>query len=73
MSQINISNLTFFLQRKYDTIFKHVSFCIDTQLEIGFIGRNGKGEETHFFTAYGENMTTAVNISSNVTFEQFSL
>ena len=58
MSQINISNLTFSYNGSYDAIFKHVSFCIDTNWKLGFIGRNGKGKQ-HFFTCLWENMTTA--------------
>ena len=46
MSQINISNLTFSYNGSYDAIFKHVSFCIDTNWKLGFIGRNGKGKTT---------------------------
>lgn len=44
MAQINIQNLTF----AYDdeTIFEDVSFQMDTDWKLGFIGRNGRGKTT---------------------------
>ncbi len=45
MSLINISNLTFNYDGSYDYIFKDVSFQIDTDWKLGFIGRNGKGKQ----------------------------
>ena len=70
MSQINISNLTFSYNGSYDTIFKHVSFCIDTNWKLGFIGRNGKGKTTFFHLLMGK-YDYSGHISSNVTFEYF--
>ena len=70
MSQINISNLTFSYNGSYDTIFKHVSFCIDTNWKLGFIGRNGKGKTTFFHLLMGK-YDYSGHISSNVTFEHF--
>ena len=46
MSQISISNLTFAYDGSYDTIFEDVSFQIDTDWKLGFIGRNGRGKTT---------------------------
>lgn len=46
MSLIKINNLTFSYQSNYDYIFKDVSFQIDTDWKLGFIGRNGKGKTT---------------------------
>jgi lincosamide and streptogramin A transport system ATP-binding/permease protein len=46
MSLINITNLTFAYEGSYDTIFKNVSFQIDTDWKLGFIGRNGRGKTT---------------------------
>ena len=54
----------------YDTIFKHVSFCIDTNWKLGFIGRNGKGKTTFFHLLMGK-YDYSGHISSNVTFEHF--
>lgn len=46
MSQINISKLTFAYEGSYDNIFQDVSFQIDTDWKLGFIGRNGRGKTT---------------------------
>ena len=46
MSQISVNNLTFSYEGSYDTIFENVSFSIDTDWKLGFIGRNGKGKTT---------------------------
>lgn len=46
MSQIHVSNLTFCYEGSFDNIFEEVSFSIDTNWKIGFIGRNGKGKTT---------------------------
>ena len=46
MAQINVSDLTFCYEGSFDDIFDHVSFSIDTDWKLGFIGRNGKGKTT---------------------------
>lgn len=46
MSQITVSNLTFCYEGSYDNIFEDVSFQIDTDWKLGFVGRNGKGKTT---------------------------
>lgn len=46
MSKISVSNLTFCYEGSFDNIFEQVSFCIDTDWKLGFIGRNGKGKTT---------------------------
>ena len=46
MSQINVSNLTFCYEGSFDNIFEDVSFSIDTDWKLGFVGRNGKGKTT---------------------------
>lgn len=46
MSQISVSNLTFSYDSSADTIFENVSFMIDTDWKLGFIGRNGRGKTT---------------------------
>lgn len=48
MSQIRVSDLTFSYETSYDNIFENVSFQIDTDWKLGFIGRNGKGKTTLF-------------------------
>ena len=46
MSMIRISNLTFNYDNQQQNIFENVSFIIDTDWKLGFIGRNGKGKTT---------------------------
>ena len=44
--QISIQNLTFAYEGSYDNIFEDVSFVIDTDWKLGFVGRNGRGKTT---------------------------
>ena len=46
MSLLQVSNLTFCYEGSFDNIFDEVSFSIDTNWKLGFIGRNGKGKTT---------------------------
>jgi len=46
MAQIQVTNVTFSYEGSYDAIFDNVSFLIDTDWKLGFIGRNGKGKTT---------------------------
>lgn len=46
MSQISVSNLTFSYDGSFDPVFSNVSFSVDTNWKLGFIGRNGKGKTT---------------------------
>ncbi len=46
MAQISINNLTFYYEGSFENIFENVSFSIDTDWKLGFIGRNGKGKTT---------------------------
>ncbi|MDE7199340.1 MAG: ATP-binding cassette domain-containing protein [Lachnospiraceae bacterium] len=46
MSQISVTNLTFSYEGSFDSIFENVSFSVDTDWKLGFIGRNGKGKTT---------------------------
>ncbi len=46
MSFINVSNVTFGYEESFENVFEHVSFQIDTNWRLGFIGRNGRGK-TH--------------------------
>ena len=47
MSMIKIENLTFSYPSSSDNIFENVSFQIDTDWKLGFVGRNGR-EKLHF-------------------------
>lgn len=46
MAQIHVTNLTYCYEGSFDNIFENVSFSIDTNWKLGFIGRNGKGKTT---------------------------
>lgn len=46
MSQISVNHLTFQYDGSMDNIFEDVSFSIDTNWKLGFLGRNGKGKTT---------------------------
>ncbi|MCM1155031.1 MAG: ATP-binding cassette domain-containing protein [Roseburia sp.] len=46
MARISVSDLTFCYEGSFDNIFEKVSFNIDTDWKLGFIGRNGKGKTT---------------------------
>ena len=46
MSLIQVSNLTFTYEDSFEPVFENVTFQIDTDWKLGFIGRNGKGKTT---------------------------
>ncbi len=54
LSQIQVSGLTFAYEGSYDNIFEDVSFRLDTDWKLGFIGRNGKGKTTFLKLLMGE-------------------
>lgn len=70
MSQINITDLTFRYDGSYDNIFENVSFCLDTDWKLGFIGRNGRGKTTFLRLLLGEYEYSG-SISASVDFEYF--
>ena len=40
MTMIKVENLTFSYPSSFDNIFENVSFQIDTNWKLGFVGRN---------------------------------
>ena len=70
MSQISVNDLTFYYDGSYDNIFEHVSFQIDTDWKLGFIGRNGRGKTTFLNLLMGKFEFTG-NIKSAVMFDYF--
>lgn len=70
MSMIHVSNLTFTYDGSHNNIFENVSFIIDTDWKLGFIGRNGKGKTTFLKLLLGKYEYHG-NITSNVSFEYF--
>ncbi len=70
MSQINVSNLTFCYEGSFDNIFEDVSFSVDTDWKLGFIGRNGKGKTT-FLNLLLKRYDYEGSISSSTVFDYF--
>lgn len=70
MSLIEVKNLTFAYDGSYDYIFDNVSFRLDTNWKLGFIGRNGRGKTTFLKLLMG-NLEYKGEILSNVSFEYF--
>ena len=46
MSMIQVSHLTFCYEGGMEPVFEDVSFRIDTDWKLGFVGRNGRGKTT---------------------------
>lgn len=70
MSQISVNNLTFSYEGSYDAIFEKVSFQMDTDWKLGFIGRNGRGKTTFLNLLMGKYEYTG-SITSHVPFDYF--
>ncbi len=70
MAQINVTNLTFCYEGSFDNIFENVSFHVDTDWKLGFIGRNGKGKTTFLNLLLGKYQYEG-NISTSVVFDYF--
>ena len=70
MAQISVNNMTFCYEGSYDNIFENVSFSIDTDWKLGFIGRNGKGKTT-FLRLLTGCCTYRGEINAPVKFEYF--
>ena len=70
MSMIKVSNLTFNYDNHPDNIFENVSFNIDTNWKLGFIGRNGKGKTTFLNLLLGKYEYQG-SIDTNTVFDYF--
>lgn len=70
MALINISQLTFSYDSSFDDIFHDVSFQIDTNWKLGFIGRNGRGKTTFLKLLMGEYEYKGT-ISADIEFDYF--
>ncbi|MDU2063300.1 MAG: ABC-F type ribosomal protection protein [Sporomusaceae bacterium] len=70
MSLISVSNVSFAYDGSYDNIFENVSFQIDTDWKLGFIGRNGRGKTTFLNLLLGK-FEYRGTITANVNFEYF--
>lgn len=70
MSIISVDNLTFCYDGSYDNIFENVSFKIDTDWRLGFIGRNGRGKTTFLNLLMGRYRYSG-SVSAAVSFDYF--
>lgn len=70
MAQINVTNLTFYYEGSFDNVFENVSFSIDTNWKLGFIGRNGKGKTTFLNLLLGKYEYKG-SISTSTVFDYF--
>lgn len=70
MSQISVNQLTFSYEGSFDNIFENVSFTIDTDWKLGFIGRNGKGKTTFLHLLLGRYPYRG-SISTSTVFDYF--
>lgn len=70
MSQITVNDLSFSYDTAYDMIFENVSFQIDTDWRLGFIGRNGRGKTTFLNLLMGKYEYRG-SITASVSFDYF--
>lgn len=70
MSLIKVEGLTFSYPSSFDNIFENVSFQIDTDWKLGFVGRNGKGKTTFLELLQGKHPFSG-KIYSSVGFDYF--
>ena len=70
MAQINVTNVTFGYENSFDNIFENVSFSLDTNWKLGFIGRNGKGKTTFLNLLLGKE-EYAGTIGTSTVFDYF--
>lgn len=70
MSVTKVENLTFSYPSGEDFIFRNVTFQIDTDWKLGFIGRNGRGKTTFLNLLQGKYLYSG-KIFSSVQFDYF--
>lgn len=70
MAQIQVTDVTFGYEGSADNIFEGVSFTVDTDWKLGFIGRNGKGKTTFLKLLMGEYEYQG-KISASMSFDCF--
>ena len=70
MAVIQINHLSFTYEGSFDPVFEDVTFQIDTDWKLGFIGRNGKGKTTFLRLLMGEYEYSGT-ITASVEFEYF--
>ena len=70
MSEIAVNQLTFAYEGSYENVFENVTFCIDTDWRLGFIGRNGRGKTTFLHLLEGRYEYSG-SIRKSVTMDYF--
>ncbi|MCI8474307.1 MAG: ABC-F type ribosomal protection protein [Oscillospiraceae bacterium] len=70
MSMIKVENLTFAYPGHYDNVFEDVSFQLDTDWKLGFVGRNGRGKTTFLNLLMGK-YEYGGRITASVDFDYF--
>ena len=70
MSIIDVQNLTFGYDGSAENVFEKVSFRLDTDWKLGFVGRNGRGKTTFLRILNGE-LSYSGRIIAPVGFEYF--
>lgn len=70
MAMIKVEHLNFSYPGSYDLIFDDVSFQIDTDWKLGFVGRNGRGKTTFLKLLQGQYEYSG-SISTSVQFDYF--
>ena len=70
MSQIRVSSLSFCHAGSFGPVFREVSFVIDTDWRLGFIGRNGRGKTTFLHLLMGKYPYSG-SIEAPVSFSSF--
>lgn len=70
MSMISVSGLTFGYDGSSELIFDRVSFLLDTDWKLGFVGRNGRGKTTFLNLLLGKYEYSGT-ISADVSFTYF--
>ena len=65
------NDLTFCYEGSFDNIFENVTFGIDTDWKLGFIGRNGKGKTTFAKLLSGKYEYRGVITAPNLHFDYF--
>ena len=71
MSMLKVENLTFAYDGSFDNIFENVSFQIDTDWKLGFVGRNGRGKTTFLKLLLGEHEFSG-SIITDAIFDYFT-
>lgn len=70
MSMIDVRGLTFSYEGSLENVFEEVSFRIDSDWKLGFVGRNGRGKTTFLKLLMGEYEYSG-RIISGIGFEYF--